>query len=42
MLQNIVSSTANAGAYVIGTTGGNALLLTTGGKIQMTTTVAQH
>ena len=38
-VQNITFDTAAAGAYVIGTTGGNALLLTAGGTIQTTSTV---
>ncbi len=38
-VQNIEFDQATAGAYVIGTTGGNALLLTTGGKLVTTTLV---
>jgi fibronectin-binding autotransporter adhesin len=37
---SILFDTAAASPYVIGTTGGNALLLTTGGTIQTTSTVA--
>ena len=39
-LQNVTFDTAAASPYVIGTTGGNALLLTSGGTIQTTATVA--
>ncbi len=38
-LQSIVFDTASAGAYVVGTTGGNPLLLTNNGGIQTTPTV---
>ncbi len=38
-IQNVTFDTANVGAIVLGTTGGNALLLTTGGVIQTTSTV---
>ena len=40
-LQNITFDLPTTGAYVIGTTGGNALLLTSGGKIQSTSLVTQ-
>ena len=39
-IQNITFDTASVGAYTIGTTAGNALLLTSGGTIQMTSAVA--
>jgi fibronectin-binding autotransporter adhesin len=39
-IQGITFDLATASPYVIGTTAGNALLLTTGGSIQMTSTVA--
>jgi fibronectin-binding autotransporter adhesin len=39
-VQYVVFDTASAGRYVIGTTGGNTLHLTTGGGIQTTSTVA--
>ncbi len=38
-LQNITFDTNNIAAYTVGTTGGNALLLTNGGTIQTTSTV---
>jgi autotransporter-associated beta strand protein len=40
-LQNITFDQAVAGAYVIGTTGGNALLLTAGGQIQTTALITK-
>jgi autotransporter-associated beta strand protein len=39
-VKNIAFDTASAGAYVIGTTGGNPLTLTSGGTIQTTSAVA--
>ena len=38
-VQSITFDTSAAGAYVVGTTGGNPLLLTAGGTIQTTSTV---
>jgi autotransporter-associated beta strand protein len=40
-LQNILFDLPGASAYVIGTTGGNALLLTTGGQIKTTSLITQ-
>ena len=40
-LQNITFDQAAAGAYVIGTTGGNALLMTAGGTIQTTALITK-